>query len=239
MKRRHFLKFLGALPLLGTLPGLARAQHTGEQMPGMTAPPGGKRNIAVLYYDMALMYDYAPAAEIFRVAGHSSLFSLYSVAASREAIPAMFPRQIFADYTFEDAPVPEVIIIPGGNWMAMRERTAEFDWLKKCQEKGAILYSICTGGYVLAVGGFLDGIKVAGLQSQLEILEKLAPKAEVQSGLAFVDAGNIVTTAGAATSLDCSLHLVRRLTDYETARWVAQDYLDHFAWRPDFRGQPG
>lgn len=238
MKRRHFLKFLGALPLLGALPGLARAQHTPEDQHGME-PGANKRNVAVLYYDMALMYDYAPAAEIFRVAGHGSLFNLYSVAAGREAMPAMFPRQIFADYTYQDAPLPEVIIIPGGDWPAMRERTDAFDWLKSCQAKGAILYSVCTGGYVLAVGGFLDGIKVAGLQSQLEILEHLAPKAEVQKGLAFVDAGNILTAAGAATSLDASLHLLRRLTDYETARWVAQDYLDHFAWKPDFRGQPG
>ena len=133
MKRRHFLKFLSALPLLGSLPGLARAQHTVEPMPGMQ-PAGDKRNIAVLYYDMALMYDYAPAAEIFRVAGHGSLFNLYSVAASRDPMPAMFPRQIYADYTFEEAPTPEAIIIPGGDWISMRERRAEFDWLRKCQE---------------------------------------------------------------------------------------------------------
>lgn len=235
MKRRHFLQLLSTLPLIGGLSGALRAQEGHGNM-GMSAE--NKRNVAVLLYDMALMFDYAPAAEIFRVAGGATIFNVYSVSHTREGLPTMFPRTIYADYTFEDAPVPEVVIIPGGNWLEIMKREDYFNWLRSCQEKGSILFAVCTGGYILATGGFLDGVEVAGLQSQLDLLSELAPKAKIQEGMPFVDSGNIVTAAGAATSLDASLHLVWRLTDYNTARWVAQDYLDHFEWDQEFRGKP-
>ncbi len=239
MKRRHFLQVLSALPLMGGLFGTLKAQEGMGAAHDMGMSGENKRNIAVLFYDMALMFDYGPAAEIFRVAGGNSIFNVYSVSHTREGNSAMFPPKIYADYLFEDAPTPEVIIIPGGLWSEIMKRNDYFDWLRSCQQKGTILFSICTGGYILATGGFLDGIKVAGLQSQLELLEQLAPKAKVQKGLPFVDSGNIVTAAGAATSLDAALHLVWRLTDYDTARWIAQDYLDHFDWDQEFRGKPG
>jgi len=90
---------------------------------------------------------------------------------------------------------------------------------------------------VLAVGGFLEGRMVTGLKSQLALLSTLAPSAHIDDSLPFIDDGDVVTAGGAATSLDAALHLVRRLTDDETARWVAEDYLDHHSSNPGFRGK--
>ena len=78
-----------------------------------------------------------------------------------------------------------------------------------------------------------------GFLRTLELLRTLAPTAIVDSKAPFVDAGRIVTAGGAATSLDASLHLVRRLRSKEAARWIAEVYLDHDAWNPAFEGRAG
>ncbi|MFF4231033.1 GlxA family transcriptional regulator [Streptomyces sp. NPDC001820] len=84
---------------------------------------------------------------------------------------------------------------------------------------GTRLVSICTGGYVLAAAGFLDGRPATTHWSSAEHFQRLFPSVRVDANVLFIDDGDVLTSAGVAAGIDLCLHIVRR--DHGTA--VAND----------------
>ncbi|MFE9368252.1 GlxA family transcriptional regulator [Streptomyces sp. NPDC006711] len=75
---------------------------------------------------------------------------------------------------------------------------------------GARLVSICTGGYVLAAGGYLDGRRAATHWAHAEHFQRLHPGVDVDPEVLFIDDGDVLTSAGVAAGIDLCLHIVRR-----------------------------
>ncbi|MFE9532454.1 GlxA family transcriptional regulator [Streptomyces sp. NPDC006691] len=84
---------------------------------------------------------------------------------------------------------------------------------------GTRLVSICTGGYVLAAAGYLDGRPAATHWASAEHFQRLFPAVAVDPEVLFIDDGDVLTSAGVAAGIDLCLHIVRR--DHGTA--VAND----------------
>ncbi|TLS40285.1 helix-turn-helix domain-containing protein [Streptomyces montanus] len=75
---------------------------------------------------------------------------------------------------------------------------------------GTRLVSICTGGYVLAAAGHLDGRPATTHWYHAEHFQRLFPKIKVDADVLFVDDGDVLTSAGVAAGIDLCIHLVRR-----------------------------
>ncbi|WP_043673813.1 GlxA family transcriptional regulator [Streptomyces xylophagus] len=84
---------------------------------------------------------------------------------------------------------------------------------------GTRLASICTGVYVLAAAGLLDGRPATTHWADAERFQQLFPRIEVDADVLFIDDGDVLTSAGVAAGIDLCLHMVRR--DFGTA--VAND----------------
>ncbi|MFF2139708.1 GlxA family transcriptional regulator [Streptomyces sp. NPDC058193] len=84
---------------------------------------------------------------------------------------------------------------------------------------GTRMVSICTGGYVLAAAGLLDGRPATTHWSSADHFQRLFPKVRVDPDVLFIDDGDVLTSAGVAAGIDLCLHIVRR--DHGTA--VAND----------------
>ncbi|MFJ8749601.1 GlxA family transcriptional regulator [Streptomyces sp. NPDC102441] len=84
---------------------------------------------------------------------------------------------------------------------------------------GTRMVSICTGGYVLAAAGLLDGRPATTHWSSADHFQRLFPKVRVDPDVLFIDDGDVLTSAGVAAGIDLCLHMVRR--DHGTA--VAND----------------
>ncbi|MEV7106800.1 GlxA family transcriptional regulator [Streptomyces atroolivaceus] len=84
---------------------------------------------------------------------------------------------------------------------------------------GTRMVSICTGGYVLAAAGLLDGRPATTHWSSADHFQRLFPKIRVDPDVLFIDDGDVLTSAGVAAGIDLCLHIVRR--DHGTA--VAND----------------
>lgn len=80
---------------------------------------------------------------------------------------------------------------------------------------GTRLVSICTGSYVLAAAGHLDGRPATTHWAEAEHFQRLFPRVEVDADVLFVDDGDVLTSAGVAAGIDLCLHIVRR--DHGTA----------------------
>lgn len=80
---------------------------------------------------------------------------------------------------------------------------------------GTRMVSICTGGYVLAAAGLLDGRPATTHWSSADHFQRLFPKIRVDPDVLFIDDGDVLTSAGVAAGIDLCLHIVRR--DHGTA----------------------
>ncbi|WP_236064067.1 GlxA family transcriptional regulator [Streptomyces poriferorum] len=87
---------------------------------------------------------------------------------------------------------------------------------------GTRLVSICTGAFLLAAAGLLDGRRATTHWALTDYFQELFPRVEVDAGVLFVDHGDVLTSAGAASGVDVCLHLVRQDHGSEVANHVAR-----------------
>jgi AraC family transcriptional regulator, transcriptional activator FtrA len=114
------------------------------------------------------------------------------------------------------------IVIPG--WRNADEPPPRvlINALCKAYSEGARLVSICSGVFVLAATGLLDGKRATTHWRYAERLKSRFPKIRVEPDVLYVDEGNILTSAGSAAGIDLCLHLVRRDYGAEIANEIAR-----------------
>ena len=195
------------------------------------------RNVAIVLYDGVEILDFAGPSEVFKAAagfgraGVTQAFRVYTVAASREPLVSQGFVKILPEFTFEDAPTPDLIVFPGGSSDRLTENPKAMAWATKAMNAAEVTLTVCTGAFVPAKAGLLDGLDVTTYYGAIEGLKKEAPKARVQDGRRFIDNGKIVTTAGVSAGIDGSLHVVARLLGRVVADRTAR-YME-YRWTPD------
>ena len=113
------------------------------------------------------------------------------------------------------------IIIPG--WRVHDTPPAHLvAALRRAHARGARLVSICSGVFVLAATGLLDGRQATTHWRYLDTLRSRYPKIRVEPDVLYIDEGAILTSAGSAAGIDLCLHLVRRDFVAEIANHVAR-----------------
>jgi transcriptional regulator GlxA family with amidase domain len=83
--------------------------------------------------------------------------------------------------------------------------------------------SVCTGAFVLAQAGLLDGHAATTHHSAFSTLAMKYPNVTVKRGVRFVDNGSIATAAGLSAGIDLALHVVARYYGKDTAQQTAYD----------------
>ena len=83
------------------------------------------------------------------------------------------------------------------------------DAVRAAHDAGARVVSLCTGAFVLAAAGLLDGRRATTHWAHAEALAARHPLVEVDPDVLYVDDGSVLTSAGKAAALDLCLHLVR------------------------------
>jgi AraC family transcriptional activator FtrA len=114
------------------------------------------------------------------------------------------------------------IVIPG--WRDTDEAPPEslIRELRSAHVRGVRLVSICSGVFVLAAAGLLDGKRVTTHWRYIDRFKSRFPKVYVEPDVLYVDDGNILTSAGSAAGIDLCLHIVRRDYGADIANVVAR-----------------
>ncbi|HEV3102997.1 MAG TPA: helix-turn-helix domain-containing protein [Candidatus Dormibacteraeota bacterium] len=94
--------------------------------------------------------------------------------------------------------------------------------IRKAYSRGARIVSICSGAFVLAAAGLLDGRRAATHWRYASVLAHRFPGVRVDDRSLYIDDGQILTSAGTAAGIDLCLHLVRRDHGAEIANRVAR-----------------
>ncbi|MGI8416607.1 MAG: GlxA family transcriptional regulator [Nakamurella sp.] len=94
--------------------------------------------------------------------------------------------------------------------------------LRRAHQRGARIASLCTGAYILAAAGLLDGQPATTHWMNLDDFAVRYPRAQVQRNVLFTESDRVFTSAGTAASIDLCLHLLRQDHGAATARTVAR-----------------
>jgi transcriptional regulator GlxA family with amidase domain len=103
----------------------------------------------------------------------------------------------------------QTVVVPA--WRDVEEAPPEelVDALRRSYERGTRIVSLCSGAFVLAAVGLLDGRRATTHWMYAGTLAGRFPKVEVDPNVLYVDQGQILTSAGTAAGIDLCLHLVR------------------------------
>jgi len=185
----------------------------------------GNRRVAALVYDGLGTFEFAIVGEVFGLPRPEVRVPWYEFSAcSLEGRPARATGGVRLFATPGLAPLRRAgtIVVPGWRSPAEAPPRALLDALRGAHRRGARLVSICSGVFVLAATGLLDGRRATTHWRYLDELRARHPRIQVEEDVLYVDEGDILTSAGSAAGIDLCLHLVRRDYGAEIANQVAR-----------------
>lgn len=182
-------------------------------------------HVAILAYDGLCTFEFGCAVEVFALQRPELGVAWYShavCAAEPGPLRAMGGLTVHAPYGLEALERADTIVVPGWRNAAEAPPGPLLAALQAARRRGARICAICSGAFVLAHAGLLDGRSATTHWHHFERLAAQFPQVAIEAGALYVDDDRVVTSAGSAAGLDMLLHLVR--TDYgtEIANWVAQ-----------------
>jgi len=183
------------------------------------------KTIAFYLQDGVEVLDFAGPMEVFAYAG----YRVFTVSATQEPIKSQGILKIIPDYSVENAPEADILAFFGGNSSAASQNPKVIDWIQK-QKNVQYHFSVCTGAFVMAEAGILDGKTATTFHNALDGLETNYQKVDVRKNVRFVDNGNVITTAGISAGIDGALHLVAKLQGLNAAKRTAY-YMEYDNWK--------
>lgn len=161
-----------------------------------------RKKVACLLFPGVEIIDFSGPWEVFGAAG----MEVFSVAASDSVITATMGLKLKPDYTFANAPLPDIVLVPGGG--VDPSDTAVVNWIVRTSGKSEHTMSVCTGAFLLAAGGLLDGLQATTNFPAVPVLRQISPTTSVADTVRFVDNGRIITSSGLSSGIDAAFHLV-------------------------------
>lgn len=123
----------------------------------------------------------------------------------------------------------DILILPGGVFTPELEREDLLAWVRQTAETAQITASVCTGAFILARAGLVNGMTVTTHWEDIPALSEF-PDLEVIGDKRWIDHGRILTSAGIAAGIDMCLHIVARLEGEELALRTARQM--EYTWHP-------
>ncbi|MFZ1412432.1 MAG: DJ-1/PfpI family protein [Micropruina sp.] len=185
------------------------------------------RTVGILVFDKVEVLDLAGPFEVLSVAARLSkregrpAFRPLLIGAQDRPVVARGGFRVLPDATLAEHPRLDVLIVPGGVVHAVRDDRPTVEWVRQQAGLVELVASVCTGAFVLAEAGVLDGLRVTTHWEDQEDLARDFPALSVVADVPWVDQGRVVTSGGISAGIDMTLHLVQRLASRELARATA------------------
>lgn len=187
-------------------------------------------NIGIYVYDDVEVLDFAGPYEVFTTATRMhlrksrddrALFNVFTIGRTTDPIRARAGLKVDPDFSIDDHPAIDCLIVPGGVVNAELEKPDVISWISAQSVPERVVAAVCTGAFLLVKTGKLAGKQVTTHWEDIDDLKEMFPSVDVLSTLRWVDEGAFVTSAGISAGIDMSLHLVERLHSRELAERTA------------------
>ena len=181
--------------------------------------------IAVIVYDAVNPFELGVATEVFGFERPELGVPWYRfLICADESRPVRTSAGIVltTPYSFEHVDQADTIIVPGSRPGIVPVSEALLDTLRRSYQRGARIITLCTGTFLLAAAGLLDGRCVTTHWAWAAELAERYPRIQVDPHRLYIDDGQILTSAGTAAAIDLSLHVVRQDYGAEIAAAIAR-----------------
>ena len=181
-------------------------------------------NIGIYIYNQAEVLDFSGPFEVFSVANRLTNlgWNIWLVAEEKSLVEARGVFQVKPHYSIQNVPELDVLIVVGGVHSDELRKTEVINWIRKTTEKTQITASVCTGAFLLAEAGLLDGLEVTTHWEDIPDLQRNYPNLQVRKGVRWIEQGKLFTAAGISAGIEMSLELVARLAGAELAERTAR-----------------
>jgi transcriptional regulator GlxA family with amidase domain len=186
-----------------------------------------KRTVAIVLFEDVEELDFVGPWEVF--AGLSvrrpDLCAAYTVAEQARTIRCAKGLRVVPEHTFDTAPHADILLLPGGNG---RKREVDnprmIQFIQRMAERAELVTSVCTGAFLLARAGLLDGKPATTYWAAVDELRGKGVNVTPQR---WVEDGRVITASGVSAGIDMSLYVVGKLWDPPVARDV-QKAIEYF-----------
>lgn len=183
-----------------------------------------KHHVCLLAYDGLCAFEYGIGLEVFGLPRpeFKEWYELTIVAAEPGPLRAMGGINVMPEAGLDQLSKASVIVVPG--WRDAHAPVPQelIESLKTAYANGTRIASICSGAFVLAAAGLLDGKRATTHWRYAGILAEKYPKIQVEPDILYIDDQSILTSAGSAAGLDLCMHIVRQDFGAEMANSVAR-----------------
>ncbi|WEF23415.1 GlxA family transcriptional regulator [Paracoccus sp. S3-43] len=192
-------------------------------------PSEKPRRFTFLLLDRFTMLPFTAAVEPLRLANRAAGRELYAwrlVGTGKDWATCSNGAKVALDAGLDDmtAERDDVIIVCGGTEIAREATRPVLTWLRKQARGGATMGAVCTGAWILAEAGLLDGRKATIHWENHDGFAEAFPQVDLYRSV-FVNDGNRLTAAGGTSSIDMMLHLIAEAHGEALATEVADQML--------------
>ena len=187
-----------------------------------------KINVGIFIFDEVEVLDFAGPFEVFsrtrllkgaesRRSNDSAPFNPFTVSIDKKSLTATGGLKIIADYTFNNFPKIDILIVPGGyGTRTLLNNESLLKWIKAVSSKANITASVCTGSLLLAKAGLLEGKRATTHWGAIEALKSISKDIQVITERRVVN-DEIITSAGVSSGIDMAFMIVENLYGEEVA----------------------
>lgn len=216
MKRSELLAAAGVVGLAGLAVGAG--DHTVPLLgKPIKKPAQGNVQVAVMIHDRATVIDFAGPWETFQDAGYDT----HMVSKTLDVVTATNGLKVVPEYTFDTIPQPNVVVVG-----AQKASPEALVWLRKVAPGADVVMSVCTGAFIVARTGMLDGQNATTHHDYYDNFEKEFPKVHLVRGPRFVENEQISCAGGLTSGFDLALRVIERYDGKAAADQVAF-YMEH------------
>ena len=183
------------------------------------------QSVAVVVFDRISPFHLSVPCIMFgedRMGGCKVKFDLKVCSVEKGPLRTAAGFTMEAKYGLRPLSKADIVIVP--TWRDTEEIPPKvlLDALRRAHSRGAIVVGLCLGSYVLAAAGLLDGREATTHWHWANDLATKYPAIKINPDVLYVDQGNIITSAGTASAIDCCLHIIRREFGADVANYVAR-----------------
>jgi transcriptional regulator GlxA family with amidase domain len=156
-----------------------------------------------------------------------SPFEVVLVAPSIEPVKATGGLRVLPDHDLEACPQLDLLVVPGG-WgtRSLVDDERVIKWIRAQAHDAELVVSVCTGSFLLAQAGLLEGRRATTHWQSLDRMEQTFPTISVVREQHVVDEGSILTSAGISAGIDLALRVVAKVHGEDVARATAR-YMEY------------
>lgn len=171
------------------------------------------------------MLDFAGPFEVFSTASrleNQAKIDIFLIGETGQLVLARNGFTVKPDFAIAQHPKIDLLIIPGGVHTNELRKKQIIDWIREQAATGSYVASVCTGAFLLAEAGLLDGRTVTTHWEDIQALRSSYPNLTVAEDVRWVEDGAITTSAGISAGIDMSLSIVDKLFGIDLAKRTAR-----------------